>query len=189
MVTGIMVGHFGAPENITYYPEGVHIEGNYLDFALSPLRRGYTSPHDQWSDPSYYPSLLEEYYCGVGIFVSHAEGRVSMRKNVVRNMNAAGINVSDCQASAKAEIIDNEIVSEVFGSHVHNWAETGFGITVHSAMAFPHKPGFSVIVSKNSIKCTKKNYGGMMIMGPFNVPEWAGKLKACTVSENSIFFG
>lgn len=187
MVTGIMMGHFGFPETIKYYPEGVLVEGNYLDFALSPLRRGSPSSHDMWSDPNYYPNLHDEYYCGVGMFAAHLEGKVSIKKNVVRNMNAAGINVSDCQASAKAEVVDNEIVTEVFGSHVHNWVETGFGITVHSAMAFPHKPGFSVLVSRNMIKCTKKNYGGIMIMGPFNVPEWAGKLHAGTVSDNSIF--
>ncbi len=168
MIVGILVGNWGGPEpGVDYYPGGVSVTGNHLDFALSYLRGGYLSPSNHWEDPGYYPNLLEEYYIGIGIFVVLADGLVRIRDNKVRNMNAVGINVQDCYDTADVNISNNDVVSEIYGSHPHRWNDAGFGIAVHSIFAFKNMPGYKFKISSNSIRMNKVNCGGINVCGPF----------------------
>lgn len=187
MVIGIHVGRFGEPEpGVRYYPGRVLIEGNHLDFALSYLRGGHMPRSVEWEHPVHHPNLLEEYYIGAGIFVNHVEGSVSILNNVVKNMNALGINASDCMGSAEVQIKDNMVVSDIFGAHAHGEAESGFGITAHSAAVFRERPGFKIDISGNTIKCSKLSYGGIRVYGPFNAPEGSGKFTEGHVRDNKI---
>lgn len=187
MVVGIHVGRFGEPESgIKYYPGRVIIERNYLDFALTYIRGGHIPQSVEWEDPGHYPNLHEEYYIGAGIFVNHVEGHLLIQDNVVKNMNSLGINASDCMGSAEVRIKNNLVVSDIFGAHPHGEAESGFGITAHSAGAFRDRPGFKIDISGNTIKCSKVSYGGIKVSGPFNAPAGSGKFTEGYVRNNKV---
>ena len=101
-------------------------------------------------------------------------------------MNTLGINASDCMGSAQIHIINNLVVSDVFGAHAHGEAESAFGITAHSAGVFRDRPGFKIYISGNTIKCSKISYGGIWVAGPFNAPAGSGKFKEGYVRDNKI---
>jgi hypothetical protein len=186
MVIGMVVGSWGgSEEGRKTFPRGVEISGNYLDFALSHLRGGYVSPNNEWDAPEYRPNLHDEYYIGVGIFIILAEGEVVIRDNVVRNMNTVGINIQDSYETAYFTISNNEVVSEIFGTHAHGWSDAGFGISVHSIFAFKDLPGYSVELTDNVIRCSKRNYSGINICGSFNTSSIA-KLLEGRVSGNEV---
>ncbi len=109
-----------------------------------------------------------------------------IQDNVVKNMNALGINASDCMGSAEVQIKNNLVVSEIFGAHPHGEAESGYGITAHSAGVFRDRPGFKIDVSGNTIKCSKVSYGGIRVSGPFNAPAGSGKFVEGYVRNNKI---
>ena len=187
MVVGIHVGRFGEPESdVKYYPGRVILDRNYLDFALSYLRGGYLPRSVEWEDPVHHPNLHGEYYLGAGIFVNHVEGHVLIQDNVVKNMNTLGINASDCMGSAKVQIKNNLIVSDIYGAHPHGEAESGYGITAHSCAVFRDRPGFKINISGNTIKCSKVSYGGIKVSGPFNAPAGSGKFTEGYVRKNKI---
>jgi len=181
------VGRFGEPESdVKYYPGRVILDRNYLDFALSYLRGGYLPRSVEWEDPVHHPNLHGEYYLGAGIFVNHVEGHVLIQDNVVKNMNTLGINASDCMGSAKVQIKNNLIVSDIYGAHPHGEAESGYGITAHSCAVFRDRPGFKINISGNTIKCSKVSYGGIKVSGPFNAPAGSGKFTEGYVRNNKI---
>ena len=187
MVVGIHVGKFGEPEpNVKYYPGKVVIEGNYIDFALSYIRGGYIPRSVQWDDLAYHPNLVEEYYPGAGVFINHVEGFVKVQDNVIKNMNALGINASDCMDSAEVHIKNNLVASDIYGAHAHGEPEAGCGITAHSAASFRDRHGFKINISNNTIKCTKPSYVGIRVSGPFNAPLGSDKFKEGYVGENNI---
>jgi hypothetical protein len=187
MVVGILVGRFGEPEPaVKFYPGRVIIEQNYLDFAISYLRGGHLPRRVEWESPGHHPNLHEEYYIGAGIFVNHVEGHVLIQDNIVKNMNALGINASDCMGSAEVQINNNLVVSDIFGAHAHGEAESGYGITAHSAGVFRDRPGFKIDISGNTINCTKVSYGGIRVAGPFNAPAGSGKFTEGYVRNNKI---
>ena len=187
MIVGIHVGRFGEPESdVKYYPGRVIIDRNYLDFALSYLRGGHLPRSNEWEDSDHRPNLHEENYIGAGIFINHVEGHVSIQDNIVKNMNALGINASDCMGSAKVQIKNNLVVSDIYGAHPHGEAEAGYGITAHSVAAFRDRPGFKINISCNTIKCSKVSYGGIKVSGPFNAPAGSGKFTEGYVRNNKI---
>jgi predicted transcriptional regulator len=176
------------------FPGGVVIEGNYLDFALSPIyARLVPSGHKE--DTKYRPDLLNhEYYCGVGILVKHACGKTIIADNVIRNMNGAGIMAYENMASLEVIIRNNIIVSAMHGSFItslrtrngtpeRRWA--GFGIGAQTSMDYP-QPGFYVEITDNLIKYDKLNYCGIMLQGPDDSPEGSGKLSKGIVRNNRV---
>jgi len=176
------------------FPGGVVIEGNYLDFALSPIyaRLVLSGPKE---DPKYRPDLLNhEYYCGIGILVKHACGKTIIVNNVIKNMNGVGIMAYENMASLDVMIRNNTIVSEMYGSFItslrtrkgtpeRRWA--GFGICAQTSMDYP-QPGFYVEITDNTIKYDKLNYCGIMLQGPDDSPEGSGKLSKGIVKNNRV---
>lgn len=186
MVIGILVGNWNGPKKETqYYPGGVSVSGNYLDFALSHLRGGYLSPKNRAEDPNYRPNLLDEYYIGAGIFVIIAEGSVDILDNKIRNMSGSGIIVQECFENSKVNVLSNDIVSEIYGAYTHGWSDAGFGITAHSILAFRDMPGYRIKITNNMIKCIKINFSGINICGPFNTKGYSKFLEGC-VTNNRI---
>ena len=185
-VVGLMVGNWsGAEEGVKTFPNGVEITGNYIDFALSHLRGGYISPGDKWDSLDYHPNLHEEYYDGIGIFVILAEGKVVIKNNIVKNVNAVGINVQDSFESAWIIVENNDISTSIYGSHVHGWIDAGYGIAAHSIFAFRDIPGYRIDIIGNNIECKKPGYSGINICGSFNTHDVAKFLEG-TVSGNRI---
>ena len=185
-IVGLMVGLWsGAEEGVRTFPKGVEIAGNYIDFALSHLRGGYISPGNKWDRLDYHPNLHEEYYVGIGIFVILAEGKVVIKNNIVKNVNAVGINLQDSFESARIIVENNDIRTDIYGSHVHGWIDSGYGIAAHSIFAFRDMPGYRIDIIGNNIECKKPGYSGINICGSFNTPGVAKFLEG-TVSGNRI---
>jgi len=168
------------------FPGGILVEDNHLDFALSYARGGFITNKGLEDDPSYRPDLRNHGapIC-VGINVCRILGKVIVRNNVIRNMNARGILVFDNWDSADIEIVNNTIVSEVFGVYPYNNPMSGVGILVQSAWTEP-RSGTRVEVVKNKINCDKVNYCGIAVHGPSMYQEGAGKLESCTIKENEV---
>ena len=186
MIVGLMVGDWSGPEEgVRTFPRGVEIIGNYLDFALSHLRGGYISPGNKWDRPDYHPDLHEEYYGGIGIFVFIAESKVIIKNNIVKNVNTVGINLQDSYETAWIIVEDNEITTDVYGSHVHGWIEAGYSIAAHSIFAAKEMPGYKIDIVDNNIECNKPGYSGINICGSFNTQDYAKFLEG-TVSGNKI---
>ena len=186
MTVGLMIGDWsGSEEGVRTFPRGVEIIGNYLDFALSHLRGGYISPGNIWDELEYHPNLHEEYYAGIGIFVFLAESKVIIKNNIVKNMNAVGINLQDSYESAWIIVEDNEISTGIYGSHPHGWMDAGYGIAAHSIFAAKEMPGYKIDIIGNKIKCTKPGYSGINICGSFNTHGYAKFLEG-NVSDNRI---
>ena len=167
-------------------PGGVVIEENYLDFALSFARGGFTTNKGLEREPDYRPDLKnhETPIC-VGMLLSRNLGKVIVRNNTVRNMNARGIMAVDNWGSAEIEITDNTVVSEVFGAYVYNNPMSGVGILVQSAWSEP-KSGGRVEVNGNRINCDKVNYCGIAVHGPAMYQEGVGKLEQVVIRDNEI---
>lgn len=168
------------------FPEGVVIEENYLDFALSYARGGFVTNKGLEREPDYRPDLQnhETPIC-IGINICRNLGKVIVRNNVIRNMNARGILVFDNWESADIEIVDNTIISEVFGAYPYNNPMSGAGILVQSAWSEPRSGG-RVEVNGNRIICDKVNYCGIAVYGPAMYQEGAGKLESCIVRDNEV---
>jgi len=166
-------------------PGGVLIEENYLDFALS-FARGFTTTKGLERNPDYRPDLKnhEAPIC-IGINLNRNLGKVIVRNNVIRNMNARGILSFDNWETTDIEIVDNTIVSEVFGAYPFNNHMSGVGILVQSAWSEPRSGG-RVKVEGNEIICDKVNYCGIAVHGPAMYQEGAGKLERCLVVDNDI---
>jgi hypothetical protein len=83
------------------------IEENYLDFALS-FARGFTTTKGLEREPDYRPDLKnhEAPIC-IGINLNRNLGKVIVRNNVIRNMNARGILAFDNWETADIEIVNN----------------------------------------------------------------------------------
>ncbi len=168
------------------FPGGILVEENYLDFALSYARGGFITNKGLENEPDYRPDLRnhEAAIC-VGIIVARNLGKVVVRNNVIRNMNARGIVVFDNWETADIEIVNNTIVSEVFGVYPYNNPMSGVGILVQSAWTEP-RSGSRVEVAKNKITCDKVNYCGIAVHGPSMYQEGAGKLGSCAIRDNEV---
>ena len=176
------------------FPGGVVIDGNYLDFALSPIYARLV-PSGLKEDPKYRPDLLNhEYYCSVGILVKHACGKSIITNNVIRNMNGVGIFAYENMASLDLIVRNNTIVSGMYGSFItslrtrngtpeRRWA--GFGIGAQTSMDYPQL-GFYVEITDNTIMYDKLNYCGIMLQGPDDSPEGSGKLSKGIVKNNRV---
>jgi predicted transcriptional regulator len=167
-------------------PGGVMIEDNYLDFALSFARGGFVTNIGLEREPDYRPDLKnhETPIC-VGMLISRNLGKVIIRNNVIRNMNARGILVADNWETADIEIVNNTIISEVFGAYPYNNPMSGVGILVQSAWSEPRSGGH-VMVEGNKIICDKVNYCGIAVYGPAMYQKGAGKLEKCIVVNNEV---
>lgn len=169
------------------FPGGALIEENYLDFALSFIIGGYTPTKGLETGPEYRPDLVNhESYIGYGIFANRNIGEVVIRDNVVRNMNGRGITALDNWESAKIRIVNNTIISDVYGSYPFNTHLSGTGILVQSASSLPKK-GSEVEIANNTIRCSKLNYCGIAVHGPSLYLEGSGKLGECVVKGNEIY--
>lgn len=194
MVIGVFVGNWAeAIPGQKVFPGGVELKKNYLDFAISYRRGGYISPSNKWEDPSYHPDLREEYYIGAGFFLVLLEGKTTIDGNIIRNMNMAGITVQDCFKSATIVISNNEIISDVYGSHIHWYSavgDAGYGIAVHSMFSLHGSESYVVNIFGNTVKISKPNYGGINVNGPFNRPFDSDippvKFLECSVHNNKI---
>jgi len=185
-VTGITVWNGGYPNG--GFPGGTVIEGNYLDFATSYTRGGSIS-RKRLTDPNFRPDHdNHENYLGFGIIVNNNLGKVIIRNNVVRNMNARGIAVQDNYEASEIHIIDNKVISEIFGSYPFSTHFAGIGIFTQSAWSQPIF-GSRVEISGNDIRCDKLNYCGIAIYGQSIYREGAGKLGECVVRDNNIHLG
>ncbi len=167
------------------FPGGVLIEGNYLDFALWYIEGGYL-PRRKVMDPDYRPDLEKhDSYFGVGILVNRVLGKVVIRDNFVRNMNARGILVQDNYESSSIHITGNNIISEIFGSYPFSTHFAGVGIQAVSAWQSP-RSGSNVYISDNDVRCTKLNYCGIAVYGQSIYKEGSGKWGECIVENNRI---
>ena len=185
-VIGIFSGPRGPQED--GFPGGTVIEGNYIDFAENYTEGGFI-PTREVTDPNYRPNLKNhESYVGIGISLNRNWGKVIVRNNVIRNMNAKGILVQDSWESAEIEITGNTFISEVFGSYAYSSHLSGFGIQVISAFSEP-RSGASVTISDNQITCDKLNYCGVAIYGQSMYRKGAGKLGKCIIRDNDIRLG
>lgn len=182
-VTAIMAG--GTYRDRCGFPGGVLIEGNYVDFAISYVRGGQVS-RKQYDDPMYRPDLRNhESYIGYGILVNRNLGKVIVRNNIIRNINARAICVLDNCESAEILIEDNTIFSDVYGAYPFSSDIAGTGIWVQSSWSLP-RSGSTVNVIDNKVRCDKVNYCGIAISGPTIYREGAGKLDTCLVKNNII---
>lgn len=167
------------------FPGGALIEGNYLDFATSYVQGGHIS-REGFNDPNFRPDLKNhESYIGTGIVLNRNLGKVIVRDNVIRNMNARGIVVQDNYETAELQIVGNTITSEVYGSYPYSSHMAGIGIFAQSAWAQP-RSGTRVEISDNKIRCDKLNYCGIAVFGPSMYQEGAGKLGECIIRDNAI---
>jgi predicted transcriptional regulator len=168
------------------FPDGILIEDNYLDFAVSYIRGGFITKDGKELDPRYRPDLQnhEAPIC-VGMNICRNVGKVIVRNNVVRNMNARGILVFDNWETAHIQIHDNLISSKVFGAYPYNNPMAGVGMFVMGAWTEPRKGG-RVEMFNNKIILDKVNYCGIAVHGPAMYAEGAGKLEECTIENNEI---
>jgi predicted transcriptional regulator len=164
---------------------GILIEENYLDFALS-FARGYTTNQGLERKPDYRPNLKnhEAPIC-IGINLNRTLGKVIIRNNIIRNMNARGIYTFDNWATADIKIVNNIISSDVFGAYPYNNPMSGIGILVQSAWSEPRSGG-RVEVNGNKIACNKVNYCGVAVHGPAMYQKGTGKLEKCIIRDNEI---
>jgi len=162
-VVGMTVGGDGISGG---FPGGILVEDNYLDFSLSYARGGFITNKGLENEPGYRPDLRNHgaSMC-VGINIFRNLGKVIVRNNVIRNMNARGILVFDNRETADIEIVNNTIVSEVFGVYPYNNPMSGVGILVQSAWSEP-RSGSRVEVVNNKISYDKVNYCGVAVHGP-----------------------
>jgi predicted transcriptional regulator len=162
----------------------VTIVDNFIDFARGGAFGGFLSRDGLEDNPEYRPDLFNhEYYMGFGIAVHQASNEVMIEDNEIRNINARGIAVTDCLKTAKIEIKNNHINSDIYGSYPFSSHESGSGILAQSAWGFPSK-GFKLLIENNSIKFDKQNYSGIKILGP--VIKNGEKLKAGIITKNRI---
>jgi len=167
------------------FPSGVLIEGNYLDFALLRRREGIVYP-ERARDPEWRPDLVNhEYYVGLGIYITHASGKVNIVNNVVRNVSGEAITANDNKASAEIKIKNNTIVCKIGGSYWFDKRWAGFGIFARASWVHPHS-GYRVEISNNTIEYDKPNSCGIGIRGPEYAPEDTGKLCEGIVKNNHI---
>lgn len=168
------------------FPGGVLIEGNHLDFAVTPAWAGYVDRKGLEKNPEYRPDLLNHENCiGIGILLNRNLGKVVVRNNVIRNMNSKGIQIQDNWSTTDIIVKGNKIVSEVFGSYAYSNPNAGYGILAQSSLNAPLQGGI-VEISNNEIRCEKVNYCGIGIYGPSLYREGSGKFSECTVSGNKI---
>ena len=168
------------------FPGGIMIEENYLDFALSYARGGFVTNKGLEREPNYRPDLQnhETSIC-IGMNICRNLGKVIVRNNFIRNMNARGILVFDNWETADIEIVNNTIISEVFGAYPYNNPMSGAGILVQSAWSEPRSGG-RVKIGGNKILCDKVNHCGIAVYGPAMYQEGAGKLETCIVVDNEV---
>ena len=170
------------------FPGGAVIEGNYLDFAMWYEVGGFI-PRKKVVDPNYRPDHeSHETYTGTGILVNGILGKVVIRDNVIRNMNAKGIVFQDNHESSEILVTGNKIISEIFGSYPFSTHIAGFGIQGLGAWSLPVS-GSRVEISGNEVRCDKLNYSGIAIYGMSMYKEGASKLEKCVVRDNNIHLG
>jgi predicted transcriptional regulator len=187
-VTGITVWGPDRFNRANKFPGGVVIEGNYLDFALAYSRGGYID-RKKLTNPNYRPEHEKhETYIGTGILLNNQTGKVVIRDNIIRNMNAKGIVIQDNYESSEIQIIGNTIVSEVYGSYAFSTHIAGYGIQCLSAWGNP-RSGSKIEIYNNHIRCAKLNYYGIAIYGQSIYQNGAGKLGKCIVRDNHIHLG
>ena len=183
-VVGIVSG--GSEEGRSF-DGGVMIEGNYLDFATDHSQGRFMPRKGLENDPNYRPDLENhESYCGIGVIINNNLGKVIVRENVVRNMNSRGIFVNDNNETAEIKIINNKVISEVYGSYPYSSHMAGVGILALSTWIEPEKSGANVEITGNLVRCDKLNYCGIMVSGQSRYEEGAGKLGECIVRNNDI---
>lgn len=186
-LVGIISGS-GSPEE-GGFPGGAVIEGNYLDFAESYSEGGFVFKKGLGDDPNYRPDLMNhEGYMGNGIVLNRNLGKVIVRDNVIRNMNARGIVALDNYESANIRITGNVVVSGVYGSYPFSSHLAGVGIFTQSAWEHA-RSGSRIEISGNEIRCEKLNYCGIAVYGQSVYLEGAGKLGECIVRDNDVHLG
>jgi predicted transcriptional regulator len=187
VVIGILSG--GPSREKGGFPGGLHIEGNYIDFAEIPAWAGYIERKGLETNPDYRPDLLNhESSIDIGILVNRSLGNVLIRNNVIRNMSSKGIHVQDNWGTADIKITDNVITSEVFGSYAYSNPNAGFGIMAQSSLNAPFAGG-RLEMTNNEIRCEKVNYCGIGVNGPSLYLEGSGKFEECIISGNKIHLG
>ena len=183
LVVGIMAG--GGDREKGSFPGGVVIEGNYIDFAYSYVQGGIVTKKIL-DDPNYRPDLKNhENYIGYGILLNRNLGKVIVRNNDVKNINARGIIAFDNHKSSEIHIENNTVISEVYGAYPYNSHISGVGIWAQSAWSTP-RTGSQVKIVNNKIICDKVNYCGIVVSGPAMYRDGAGKLEECILSDNDI---
>jgi predicted transcriptional regulator len=167
-------------------PDGVLIEGNYIDLGAGGFSRGILSRGGLEDKPEYRPDLFNhEYFIGFGIAVNACSGSVVIKNNVVRNANGRGIATSGHLESTRVKIRNNEVFSEIFGSYPFSSRESGAGVLAQSALGFAN-PGFYIEIENNTILLEKLNYSGIIVLGPATDETGAGKLKGGLIRGNQI---
>ena len=190
-IFGINIGGPNYAEGIC--PGGVVIEGNYLDFATSFILGGYYFS-DDLDDPNYRPELSNHYnYVGIGIVIRMNLGEVIVKDNIIRNINAKAIHVGDNFDSSTIHIVNNTIISEVYGSYSAIYGSysrlhpfSGVGVFVRSANLHQNTRT-SVFIEGNEIRCEKINYCGIAVCGPVEYIESSEKIEECRIKDNDIY--
>ena len=171
---------------------GVLVEGNYIDLAHrgdfgGGIWRGALSRGGLEEDPEYRPDLFNhEYFVGYGIVVNSCSGKVKILNNVVRNASGKGIATSDHLKPIDVVIRGNLVESDVYGSYPMSSPESAAGISVHTGLEGPKKPGFSVYIEENTIKLERLNHSGVVVLGPSN--DESGKLSGA-IRHNDVQLG
>ena len=168
------------------FPGGVVIEGNYIDLAENRPYGGALDLTGEKQDPEYRPNLPEhESFIGIGILLNYNLGKVVVRNNMILNANSKGVLIADNFDTAELLIHNNKLITEVYGSYAYANPNAGFGILAQSSLNDSHK-GSKVKIFDNEITCTKINYSGISVYGPFIIDENSGKLEECIIHDNTI---
>ena len=169
------------------FPGGIHIESNYLDFALSHVQGGFIPLRGIESDINYRPNLRDhEYYNTIGVMIQMASGRVDIVNNAIHNINARGILVLDNLETAEVYIQRNHIETNVYGSFMSYQDKSGYGIIAQSAWNEP-SPGFYVEITDNTVNCGKHLWSGICLTGPWQGPVGSRKLIGSVITDNIIY--
>jgi hypothetical protein len=103
-------------------------------------------------------------------------------------MNSKGIYIMDNHESADIQVVNNTILSDVYGSYPFSQHMAGVGIFAQSSWVYP-RSGTRVEIAGNEIRCDKVNYCGIAVYGQSMYQEGAGKLGECVVKDNDIYLG
>ena len=104
---------------------------------------------------------------------------------MILNANSKGVLIADNFDTAELLIHNNKLITEVYGSYAYANPNAGFGILAQSSLNDSHK-GSKVKIFDNEITCTKINYSGISVYGPFIIDENSGKLEECIIHDNTI---
>ena len=184
---GIQGDHVVGIDCENKFPGGIHIESNYLDFALSHVQGGFIPIRGIESDINYRPNLRDhEYYNSIGVIVQRASGKVEIVNNEIKNISSRGILALDNLEMAEVYIQHNHIETDVYGSFMPYIDKSGYGIIAQSAYD-KVSPGFYVEITNNTVKASKHLWCGISLVGPWQGPVGSKKLIGSIISDNIIY--